>query len=397
MEGHLGIEKETLVKLGALHTAREIESQPEMWCKTFNRIVKNKISLQTFFTRLNHYSNLNIILTGAGTSAFIGEVLEGPWQVETGKISRAVATTDIVTHPHLYFQKETPTLLISFARSGNSPESVKAVELLNQICDTAFNLIITCNKDGKLAQIAGSESDYVFLLPPETNDRSLAMTSSFSSMLLTGLLLSRLSDLDEMEQAVNQVAGYAEMILTDYLQPIEKIAALPFKRAVFLGSGLFQGIAHESHLKLQELSDGAVICKYDTFLGFRHGPKAVIDKDTLLVFLFSNDVYASPYEIDLVKAINDGEKGLFRLGVMEKEIPVEMDLKIVLNNNQSELDETFLALVSVIPAQMIGFFKSLHLNLKPDAPSESGTITRVVQGVRIYPYQSQKELTMVGN
>ncbi len=392
MEEFLGFSNETLKKLGASHTAREIESQPRLWIETYHRLMSEKETISEFLFRLNQYPNLNIILTGAGTSAFVGEVLEGPWQVQTGKISRAVATTDIVTHPNLYFHKEIPTLLISFARSGNSPESVKAVELVNQICDTSFNLIITCNENGKLAQASEPIRDYTFLLPPETNDRSLAMTSSFSSMLLAGLLISRISELEQLEGVVKQAAEYGRMVLADYLQPIQKIAALPFKRAVFLGSGLFQGIAHESHLKLQELSDGSVICKYDSFLGFRHGPKAVIDKDTLLVFLFSNNAYASLYEVDLVNAVNEGEKGLFRLGVMEDNLPLEMDMKIVLRKKEPKIDESFLTLVSVIPAQMIGFFKSLDLKLKPDTPSESGTITRVVQGVRIYPYQSQKKL-----
>jgi len=397
VEDFLGFSNKSLKKLGAFHTAREIESQPQMWRETYRRLMSEKEELEDYLNHINQYSGLAIILTGAGTSAFIGEVLEGPWQFQTGKISRAIATTDIVTHPHLYFHKEVPTLLISFARSGNSPESVKAVELVNQICDTSFNLIVTCNEEGSLARAAEPVRDYVFLLPPETNDRSLAMTSSFSSMVLAGLLISRISELEQLKSVVDQTARYARTILSEYLQAIKRIGVLPFKRAVFLGSGLFQGIAHEAHLKLQELSDGAVICKYDSFLGFRHGPKAVIDKDTLLVFLFSNAAYASQYENDLVNAINDGENGLFRLGIMESDLPLELDLKIVLGKNDPKLDETFLALVSVVPAQMIGFFKSLNLNLKPDAPSESGTITRVVQGVRIYPYQSTLELEMAGS
>ena len=220
------------------------------------------------------------------------------------------------------------------------------------------------------------------------------MTSSFSSMALAGLLLSRLTEIEQLESVIEHMAGYARTILSDYLLPIQKIAELPFKRAVFLGSGLFQGIAHESHLKLQELSDGAVICKYDSFLGFRHGPKAVIDKDTLLVYLFSNDEYATQYEMDLVEAINKGEKGLFRLGIMERNLSVNVDLEIILGKNNPALDEAFLSLVSVIPALMLGFFKSLTLKLKPDNPSESGTITRVVQGVRVYPFHASSELEM---
>jgi tagatose-6-phosphate ketose/aldose isomerase len=116
----------------------------------------------------------------------------------------------------------------------------------------------------------------------------------------------------------------------------------------------------------------------------------VVDQDTLLVFLFSNDRYVQHYELDLVSAINDGENGLYRIGIMEENITeMNLDLKIVLSGNGIRLDEEFLAICSVLPAQVLGFFKSLQYGLKPDNPSASGAITRVVQGVQIYPYEKE--------
>ena len=164
-----------------------------------------------------------------------------------------------------------------------------------------------------------------------------------------------------------------------------------FKRAVFLGSGLLKGIARESQLKLQELTDGKVICKYDSFMGFRHGPKAVIDDDTLIIYLFSNNHYANLYEIDLVNAISESRKNLFTIGIMEKNIDsVKVDLRIVLSQNGKKIQEEFLPVVSVLPAQLLGLYKSLNLGLNPDSPSASGMIHRVVQGVNIYPYPNGK-------
>jgi tagatose-6-phosphate ketose/aldose isomerase len=145
-------------------------------------------------------------------------------------------------------------------------------------------------------------------------------------------------------------------------------------------------------LKLQELTDGKVICKYDSFLGFRHGPKAVVDGSTLLVYLFSNNDYVNQYETDLVEAINSGEKGLYSIGIAESYMEgVDVDLKIILSNAGEQLDEELLPVCSVLPAQMLGFFKSLQLGLEPDTPSVNGTITRVVEGVVIYPYVSGAE------
>jgi tagatose-6-phosphate ketose/aldose isomerase len=384
---YLGMGEADLKHKGALFTAREIANQPALWLKTYDFVYRDKNNIQNFCNTCFHQDQLEIILTGAGTSAFIGDVLEGPFQQRTGIKTRAVATTDLVTHAEQYLHRDKPILLISFARSGNSPESVAAVELANIICNNIYHLIITCNPDGALAQKRQGSNSYVFLLPAEAHDQSLAMTGSFTSMLLTGLLLSLIDKIDDQEKVVKQLCQSANMILADKLTAIKEIAELPFSRAVFLGSGPLQGVARESHLKLQELSDGNIICKHDSFLGFRHGPKAVINKETLLVFLFSNDRYVSNYEYDLVKDINNGERGLARVGIGEGiSEDLDLTLTIPLSVNGPALPEEFLAVVNVLPAQILGFFKSLALGLAPDTPSSSGTITRVVQGVNIYSY-----------
>ena len=123
------------------------------------------------------------IMTGAGTSAFIGECLAPylgaclPCRVE------AIPTTDLVAAPSLYFEAETPTLLVSFARSGDSPESVAALELAERSVHGMHHLAITCNRDGALARRIGAAGNgMALLLPAETNDRGFAMTSSFTGM-----------------------------------------------------------------------------------------------------------------------------------------------------------------------------------------------------------------------
>lgn len=388
MESYLDLSADALKKQGAYFTAKEIASQPEIWKRTYTFFQEAKKDLLTFINTIYKKNDTSIILTGAGTSAFIGRVLEGPFQELSGKSVRAIATTDLVTHPKLYLQKNKPTLLVSFARSGNSPESVKAVKLADDLCDEIYHLIITCNARGELARQELRENTFVFMLPPEADDQSLAMTSSFTSMLLAGILTASIHEKANLTDDLELLQLYSKIFFNGYLNKLKETGRLPFERAVFLGSGLFKGIAEESHLKMQELTDGKIICKHDTFLGFRHGPKAVIDDKTLLVFLFSNDAYSQQYERDLVQVISDGQKGLFRIGVMEHDMDVDVDLKIILDENQNHINETLLALVSVLPAQILGFFKSLHLGLKPDTPSESGTITRVVQDVRLYPYNS---------
>lgn len=372
-------------------TEAEILGQPELWLKLWDDYQSVKLELHNYLTRILDDTSIRIILTGAGTSAFIGDVLLGLFSKSFQNPISAVATTDLITHPELYFSKSNKYLLISFARSGNSPESSQVILLSEELSKQVHHLIITCNNESELTRIVSDKNHFTFLMPPEADDKGLAMTGSFTTMLLAGLLITRINKYEALEEQFNILYKYGNKILTEYLDAIKKAAALNFKRAVFLGSGMFKGIARESQLKLQELTDGKIICKYDSFMGFRHGPKAVIDEDTLVVYLFSNNDHVNLYEIDLVNAIVSGRRNLFSIGIMEKEIQIPgIDLKIILSDNGENIQEDFLTIVSVLPAQLLGFYKSLNFGLNPDSPSTGGMIHRVVQGVKIYPYNNGK-------
>ena len=371
-------------------TELEITGQPELWKKLLHSYLSERNSLRKYLVNIFNNHNVEIILTGAGTSAFIGDVLLGAFQKNIDNHIIAVATTDLITHPETFFKKNKTYLVISFARSGNSPESFQAITLSEALSKKVFHLIITCNEESELLRTISTKDHFTFLMPSDADDKGLAMTGSFTSMLLAGILLSRLNNDDDFEDQINILCNYGNRILVDYSERLQNIAAMDFNRAVFLGSGMHKGIARESHLKLQELTDGKVICKYDSFMGFRHGPKAVVHDKTLVTYLFSNSDYVNQYEVDLVKSVATGRKNLYSIGVMEKDLAIsDLDLKIVLSDNGKKLDEDFLSVVSVLPAQLLGFFKSMELGLNPDSPSDSGMIHRVVQGVNIYPYENR--------
>lgn len=391
IEYYLGKTKEELEEKGGLYTAKEIFNQPCLWKSTFNSVKAHKEKLGHFLNNLLKKEDLDIILSGAGTSSFIGNILQGPFHKNTNRRTRSIPSTELVTHPESFFQNISPTLLISFARSGNSPESIAAIDLANELCPEIYHLIITCNPDGNLAKRFINGESLIYLLPIEAADLGLAMTGSFTSMLLTGLLLSQLNHLSSLEKQMTLLVQYGENLLRNYTKQLEEIAKIDFKRAVFLGSGPLLGTAQESQLKLQELTDGKVICKYDSFLSFRHGPKAVVDSTTLIVYLFSNVDYVNLYEQDLVKTIKMAQKDMYTIAIGEaNDLHIEFDLKILLSSGHERLSEEFLTICSVLPAQILGFFKSLDLGLSPDSPSVSGTITRVVQGVVIYPFNKGK-------
>lgn len=368
------------------NTAREISGQPKLWQKTYNAVVAERKELAAFLHLALLYDNLQVILTGAGTSAYIGEVLQKSFQRNIKRSTENIATTDLISHPKDFLTKTQPVLMVSVARSGDSPESLAAVELASSYCTNSFHLIITCNPKGKLAKNSNLKNSYVFLMPEEANDRGLAMTGSFTSMLLAGILISDLNNLDKNGKYVDQLSKYGEIILKKYNHRIKNVASLDFNRVVFMGSGLLKGIARESQLKVQELTDGQVICIYDSFLGLRHGPKAVIKESTLIVYLFSSDQHVNKYEYDLVRSINAQKEKLYEIGVGEKlkykeEITLDLSIEVSDSNN---IPEEYFAVCAVLPAQLIGFYKSINLGLAPDSPSLNKSINRVVQGVNIY-------------
>ncbi len=373
-------------------TATEIQNQPATWNKVWEKIHQEAGKISSFLKPLSHKSELNIVLTGAGSSAFIGNTVSPLWLKNFSCPTQAIPTTDLVTHFKDWVATDKPLLLISFARSGNSPESTATVQHANTYCKEVYHFIITCNPDGKLAQMGDSENSYVFLLPAEAEDQSLAMTNSFTSMALAATiipsLLSQSSDI--INNQISTLARYGHKLIEDFTETLQDVAHISFNRIVFLGSGPLLGIARESHLKVQELTNGKVLGKFDSFLGFRHGPKAVIDDDTLLVYLLSNNPQTNRYERDLIRQVAKHDINLSTLAITEHDgIATDLDYCINLQS-KGRLNENLWAILCTLPAQIIGFYKSLLLGYNPDNPSPNGTIARVVEGVTIYDDDSSK-------
>ena len=364
------------------HTGEEISRQPQLWLSVFGLLMEKEQEIKAFMEPLLEKPDLQLILTGAGSSAFVGEAAQPLVQKYTGRTTRAIATTDLVTHFDTLLEKERPTLLVSFARSGNSPESVETINLADRFCTEVHHLMITCNKDGKLMQysLEHPEKSYAVLLPEEANDQSLAMTGSFTSMLLTILAVAN-GQIKNLQPHIERIVKQGEKVLSQ-AEVFKKVAEGSFERVVFLGSGPMLGIARECHLKLQELTDGQTICKYDSFLGFRHGPRAVLNEKTLLVYLFSPDELVYRYELDLAESIAKDPRSLDCISVGR---PIEKSLNPVANLDlEMPEDQQWQVIPATLTGQLLGYFKSLQLGLNPDNPSVSGSISRVVQGVTIY-------------
>ncbi|MDZ7718300.1 MAG: SIS domain-containing protein [Balneolaceae bacterium] len=374
-------------KTNTIHTRKEIEGQPALWVETIEQTNNDK-RIQGFLNPLYKKEKLNVILTGAGSSSFIGETVETYFKFMPGVNARAISTTSLVTHFKSLVDFDIPLLLISFARSGNSPESNAIVDIAERFNKEVHHIAITCNAHGKLAQtVSKLENGLTIILPPQSEDKGLAMTGSFTSMILTALYIATSQKSDGHAQIIENISDSAKKVIKSCSTGLKNLSFKSFDRIVFLGSGPLEGIAKESHLKVQELTDGKVVGKHDSFLGFRHGPKAVVNNKTVIVFLFSPDEKVFRYEKDLVNEIQQDGIAMHCMGVFcdkNQAKEVELDQKIIFNLNNSAKVSPFISVLYVLPAQILGYYKSLDLGLDPDAPSQNNVISRVVKGVTIY-------------
>ena len=384
------IDENQMKKTLSSFTLKEIYQQPKTWLKTLNQIKESRQAIQSFIDKVIKCDDFDVILTGAGTSEFVGNALYSYLNKKLNYKVKSYGTTDIVATPENYLSRTKPTLLISFGRSGNSPESIGAVDAASAVCSNLYNLFITCNKNGALSKMAGElDNCYAINLTEETHDQSFAMTSSFSNMYLAAYLCFNLDNLDEKSLVLNQVASSTQNFLDNNFEVAYKIVnEYNFERIVYLGSNTLKGISQESSLKMLELTAGKTVAVFDTPLGFRHGPKSIINDSTLTVVYVSNDEYTYKYDLDLIKEISSQRKNNKLVVVSDKhseEIAALADYTLSYDINEN-VNNAELGLAYITFAQTLAVLKSLSLNLTPDNPCPSGEVNRVVKGVTLYPY-----------
>ncbi|MEZ9566053.1 SIS domain-containing protein [Vibrio artabrorum] len=358
-----GRTKAKLKELGAFHTASEIYSQPQKW--------REVVDIHQSWEFKELYSSVGseydkIIFVGAGTSEFAGGFVANYLKPHIKTNVLSLSTADIVENPTLHLDGNEKILMVSFARSGNSPESIACVEISNHICSNIQHLIITCNEEGALYRLALTHNKYRAMLMPEgTNDVGFAMTSSISSMMIAALCTFMPKG---FETAILEVADAVDSLLEQYSNSAQDIARQHFDRIVYLGSGALKSIAQEASLKMLELTAGKVACQFDSPLAYRHGPKSFITPNTYIISLFSKESYTVQYDKDVYKEIiNDG---------------IGYTVKIDVGAISSDL----LAFPYLVFAQLVALEKSIHEHILPDTPCLTGEVNRVVQGVTIFPF-----------
>ena len=352
-----GKEKSTWEELSGIFTAQEIYQQPATWAKTIAQIKNEKEALKKFMEPVLSDPDCDIVFTGAGTSEYVGNALYSYVNRYTGYHAKSYASDEVCK-------------------------------------ENVYHLFITCNKDGALAKAAATRDNaYDINLTPETHDQSFAMTSSFSNMMLAALLCFRLDDIDEVAKEMESVIAQGQKFVDEGYKVCENLVAdfAEFNRIVYLGANTLKGIAQESQLKICELTAGTVTTTFDSPMGFRHGPKSVINDECLTVVYLSDDEYQRQYEYDIIKEMS-GQRKKNRLVAVSSHADAEIEglVDTFINFDlDAPKDNIFLGFDYILVAQVIALFKSLSYKITPDNPCPTGEVNRVVKGVTIYPYTAK--------
>lgn len=384
--------QDELNDLGAAITTKEIQQQPKIWGEVWESYQNQQQHILSFIDAIKAEATgkVRVIFTGAGTSAYVGDTIV-PYLNKTGDRKaftfESIATTDIVASPEDYLQEEEWTVLVSFARSGNSPESVAAIDVANKIVKDIRHITITCAADGLLAKAAShDENNLLVLMPERSNDQGFAMTGSFSCMTLAALLIFDQISLEKKKNIVQAVIQLGSEVVGQESK-LASIVNKDFNRIVYLGSGSLAGLTREAQLKVLELTAGKITTMFDSSMGFRHGPKSFIDDQTIVFTFVNNNGYTRQYDLDILTEISHDQIALQTVAIAQNMEEQEYKGSAIHFNNSAELlPEGYLALPFAMVAQTISLLSAVKVGNTPDKPSASGTVNRVVKGVTIHEY-----------
>ena len=387
----LDLSREEKIERGLLYTPAEIAQQPATWESTFSIFQEHRTRLAEFLGDAGFGDPVCpkpvVFLVGAGTSDYVGRslvhLLRRLWKCEV----IAIPSTSLLTHGEEWLIPGQRYVWISFSRSGDSPEGVSVLEKALVSHPDIHHIVVSCNAEGRMIRCtAGKRQAFAVALDDAVNDRALAMTSSFSNMVVFGQCMAHVHNFTQYEAILSQLVEAGKTFLPHAADAAAALAAEPFERVCFIGSGALEGVAVESGLKVLELTAGGILTMSESAMGLRHGPMAALDKTTLLVAYLSSDEKVARYERDLLQELK--RKRLVKTQIAvggHSRPPLDGFAERHLSPDiRTAVPDDCRPPVDVLFGQLLGLFFSLRCNLMPDRPSPDGVISRVVQNVRIY-------------
>jgi len=389
LDAFYGICREYFDESGCIFTAEEIARQPELWIALGGMLLEKKTALSEFIEKAGGAGQRRIIFTGAGSSGFVGDALAALLAKKSGIRSESIHSTDIVTDPGSYLFADVPTLLVSFARSGNSPESVGAVKYARAAIKDLIEVAIVCDGASDLYNCTKeAEGSLILVMPEGANDKGFAMTSSVTCMLLAGFALFNADRIEDLVKDMALLSSNLSAAARQLADTAAKWAEKDFDRIVYLGCGFLKHLAHEAALKMMELTGGVVNGSFENPAGFRHGPKSVINDKTVTVHIISNDPFPAKYDLDFLKEVvgQQGQNMILSLNTGGTASVPGDEIIPIASGGYVSCGDVCTGLQALVFCQMLAMFKSLSLGVNTDNPSPTGVVNRVVKGITVYDY-----------
>lgn len=352
----------SLVSAPGAHSLAEILSQPQFWSGCLTELQRSGTMANL---RQDFGSATEWLFIGCGSSYYIGLAAAATCSAITGKRARAIPASELLLFPDIVLAGSQEIAAVVISRSGRTSETLKAAQFLEREKDVR-TLAITSTVGQPLEQIATSTLP---LLPSE--EESTVMTRSFTSMVLGLQYLSAfLADDHTFSKSLSALPALADTALVALHPRIrEFLSARQFADYVCLGQGPFYGLACETALKITEMS--ASYAQSFHTLEFRHGPKAIVSPETLVIFLLSERGYDA--ECDVLEEVKSlGGTTLTLTNQADERARAASDLLIEFG---FELPELARMAPYVFAGQLIGLYGGLKKGLDPDHPRN---LSRVV-------------------
>jgi len=346
--------------MGAYSLA-EILSQPQCWSDLL-KLLQHADVIGEIEKRFGKHSEW--LFVGCGSSYYIALAAAASWTAITGKRARAVPASELLLFPDLIFTGMADFVPVLISRSGHTSEVLRVAQLFQR--KNIPSIAIFCTSKNPLQELVT-----VPILLPGVDEQSTVMTRSFTSMLLSlQYVAATLAGKPDFIQELHTLPITAEKVLHNLPMRVrEFVSQNRFADYVCLGQGPYYGLACESGLKLTEMS-----CSYTQAfhtLEFRHGPKSVVSRETLIIFLLSQSNYAA--EADVLEEIKElGGTTLVVANRVDDRTRAAADFVVELD---SEAPEYSCVAPFVFAGQLLGLYTALHKGLDPDQPRN---LSRVV-------------------
>jgi glucosamine--fructose-6-phosphate aminotransferase (isomerizing) len=343
------------------HTWEEIISQPQTWQLTLEAFSRSEGPLHEFLRQVIFE---RILVIGCGSTHYLASTTTALIAQCAHIPSRAVPSSELWLYPNMV--APVGTMLIAISRSGTTTETLWALKRFRQTNDGPV-LIITCDPHSSLTRGA----DFV-LAAPDAQERSIAQTRSFTSMLLLAqCLVATFARNDEMLDQLHRLPAVLEGVLEKVGQvPVELGQDLAIEQIFFLGSGPLHGLASEAMLKTKEMS----LTHSEAYhpMEFRHGPMSMVDERTLVVELCSDT--GLTHELQVLKDMQQlGGRTLALIEDAKAFTDWQPDQVIQLG---SGLDEWGRIPLYLPVLQRIAYHRARAKKLDPDRPNN---LTAVVE------------------